>query len=234
MSRSFHAVDTSLENGQVIRDIESAYGYGGVIYTSQDRLLRAKAHREFCCWAQKKRILVEFCRIHPLLPNQQDFFSEKQTNREVVRILFSDDFFSAYRKKRRWSIRKELQKDIRLVCAKGDSEMLLFRSLYEETMIRAGASDFYFFNEQYFEQLLALDSVKLWIAFYGNRPMSAAIVLVSEASGIVEYHLGAYAVSSKDQPMETLLHLIAVHYSNKGYKCFYLGGGRSIHQMIHC
>ena len=228
--RSFHAVETSLANGQLIRDIESAYGYGGVVCTSQDSLLRAKAHREFCCWAQKEGFLVEFCRIHPLLPNQQDFFSEKKTNREVVRILLSGNFFSAYRKKRRWSIRKELQKDIQLVCANSYSEMRLFRPLYEETMIRAGASEFYFFNDQYFEQLLALDSVKLWIAFYGNRPMSAAIILESEASGIVEYHLGAYAASSKDQPMETLLHLIAENYSNKGYKCFYLGGGRSIHQ----
>jgi serine/alanine adding enzyme len=225
--RSFHIVISTLKNGQVVKDIESAYGYGGVVCSSQDSLMRAKAHKKFCAWAQQESVMVEFCRIHPLLAHQRDFFSGQRRNREVIWIDLASDFRSSYRKKRRWTIKKELQKDIRLKCAKTESDISLFRALYEETMRRAGAGKFYFFNDQYFEHLLRLDCAKLWFVFYEDQPLSAAIILENANSGIAEYHLGAYAISSGNQPMEILLHLIAEHYSHQGFKYFYLGGGRS-------
>lgn len=225
--RSFHVVTTTLQSGLVIKDIEYPYGYGGVICTSRNGILRAQAHQEFCAWAHEENILVEFCRIHPILLDQKDFFLEQRFNRDVVLLDLTGDFFSGYRKKRRWTIRKELKKDIQVICAKTSSERACFRKLYDDTMKRAGASEFYSFNDQYFDHLFELDSVKLWLALYNGRPLSGAIVLESEMSGIIEYHLGAYAVSSEDQPMVTLLHLIASHYGKLNFKYFYLGGGRS-------
>lgn len=225
--RSFHIITSTLRNGQVVKDIESAYGYGGVVCSSQDSLMRTRAHQKFCAWAQQEGVLVEFCRIHPFLAHQQDFFSGQRRNRDVVWIDLASDFQSGYRKKRRWTIRKELKKDIRLKCAKTKSEISLFKALYKETMRRAGANKFYLFNDEYFEHLLRLKCASLWLAFYGDRLLSAAIILENANYGIAEYHLSAYAITGGDQPMETLLHLLAEHYSRQGFKYFYLGGGRS-------
>lgn len=225
--RSFHVVVSTLQSGETVTDIESAYGYGGVVSSSQDYFLQAKAQECYFAWAKREGIVVEFCRIHPLLKSQHKFFLRQQYNRDVVTIHLSDDFFSGYRKKRRWTIRKELRKGVRLVCAKSIRETSLFSSLYMDTMKRALASDFYLFNHQYFEFLFQLDSVKLFIAFYENEPLSAAVVLENKNSGLAEYHLGAYARSTTHQPMETLLHLIADYYNQKNFKRFFLGGGRS-------
>jgi len=225
--RSFHVITTVISGWGEIKDIEYPYGYGGVICTSRNGILRAQAHQEFCAWAHEENILVEFCRIHPLLTRQQDFFPYKQRNRDVVCIDLADDIISGYQRRRRSYIRTEIKKDIRLICAKSDAEMALFKSLYAETMRRADAQKFYFFNDQYYEGLFRLDTTKLWLIYYAGLPLAGAIVLESENSRVAEYHLGAYVISNNHRPMETLLHLIAEHYKSRQFRYFYLGGGRS-------
>ena len=226
--RSFHQVSTELPDHNIqVHDIEYPYGYGGVLTSTRDPLFLSNERKCFREWATNNGILLEFCRLHPLLPDQRPSYELTTFNREVVSIDLTTNFFDNYRQTVRNSIRKDRRKNIKLVCSKEPEHLDLFLSLYTLTMKRLNSSKFYHFSRDYFLNLLNSSIAKIWSLSYDQIPQSAAITLENHHSGIVEYYLGAYQTLSGAQPMLSLLDQISLSYASKGYKLFYLGGGRS-------
>ena len=58
---------TDAENAP--QDVETAYGYGGPISSSDDSAFLADAHAAYNTWLGQSGVMVEFMRLHPLLQN---------------------------------------------------------------------------------------------------------------------------------------------------------------------
>jgi lipid II:glycine glycyltransferase (peptidoglycan interpeptide bridge formation enzyme) len=163
-----------------------------------------------------------------LLPDQRHVYENVAMNRSTVLIDLTKDFFSGYSARRRTYLRKEQEKFPELQELSPSAHLTLFQGLYMETMRRLQAEKFYYFNERYFSALVLASGCRLWGLRYGGGEIQAAMVsLEVDSSGIVEYHLGAYHHDGSSRPMELLIHLVAERYRERGFRKFFLGGGRS-------
>src|SRR5262249_33942207 len=98
-----------------------------------------------------------------------------------------------------------------------------FAQLYEETMRRADASQFYFFAPEYWP---ALERTELF-HFDAHRPGGViASILCLGSPPWLHYHLGASSDEGRRVGAMTLLFLEAAKWAKgRGYERFHLGGG---------
>ena len=109
-----------------------------------------------------------------------------------------------------------------------DEGLATFRDLYESTMQRAGATDFYFFPDGYYRDLrrTLCDRTKLFVVTDGHDPIAAGLFFTYGRT--LHYHLGA---SREDAlplaPNNLLFHQVSLWGQQHGFERLHLGGGRS-------
>src|SRR4051794_18927904 len=59
----YHGVHISAIEGEELYDLQSPYGYGGPIITSEDPSFTIRANAAYITWCQSQKIVVEFIRF---------------------------------------------------------------------------------------------------------------------------------------------------------------------------
>lgn len=226
----------SIENSNFI-DATSPYGYSGpLIKLGQQE----KCHTQFAQDAiiNTKKVLAEngyislFVRLHPTLNgNHISLFHESEVivHGKTVGINLHDS------EEQMWqSTRPTLRSDIRKLqdsnfhfthdveFAKYDE----FIEIYHQTMSRVNASNFYFFDTNYFYRLKDIlgKSLSLLLIEDDNEVICGA--LFSEFSGIVQYHLaGTKSDRLHEMPSKLLIHLARQWAKSRNNTLLHLGGG---------
>jgi hypothetical protein len=226
----YHAVHISPIPGTSFHDLQSPYGYGGPLATTNDTIFLARAWEAYLEWCEKRRIIVEFVRFHPLLRNWQLYLGETQENRETVWIdLKIQSLLASYHSLRRRQVYRAQRN--RLLLTWGSKEKFLdhFIPLYEQMLERKRSSRFYWFPHSYYEALLRYDCSTCAICWHGLVPAAAAIFL--RQGCILEYHLGASSPEGQELgAMTLLLHEAALFGQRDGFGVFHLGGGTDTSQ----
>jgi hypothetical protein len=102
-----------------------------------------------------------------------------------------------------------------------------FTRLYQETMARNGASDFYFFDQGYFERLRAALPGHLHLLVTALGDTVGAAGLLTEFNGIVQAHLvGTNSELRALSPFKVLLDDARIWARERGDQVLHLGGGR--------
>ena len=102
-----------------------------------------------------------------------------------------------------------------------------FAGLYEETMVRLGAADFYRFSEDDFRRLRdALGGkLRLLVTFMGDTVAAAGLFM--EAGGILEWHLvGSSDAFRELSPSKVLVDDAIAWARGRGNRILHMGGGR--------
>jgi len=224
-----HSFQLGDSRSLAVRDIQSAYGYGGPLSNSDDPRFLAAADLALKQWAQDNAVVAEFLRFHPLVPHARWYAGTVARNRETVHIDLTGELFDQYPTRRRTDIRRFTESGVRVEKVPPDVMRDSFPGLYKDNMERIGAAASYYFPADYFDALFRFEGSENWLAYAGDRAVAGAVVLVSAQAKIAEYHLGAKADGS-DRLRATigLLHLAASSYKALCYRYFYLGGGRSV------
>jgi hypothetical protein len=204
-------------------DLETAYGYGGFYTNSDDTKFIEKALDEYRVKCLEENIIAEFMRFHPFnnFPiNFNKYLDFNLNDREIVVVRLENDILSSYTSKVRNTIKRAAEK----VTFKESDNYNEFLRLYEITMKKNKADDFYFFDEFFFKKLMALDSVKLYEVIYDNKIISMGFFMFG--SDLVHYHLSAnteeaYRLNSNYTLLNNLFGL--AKQMNKKYVI--LGGG---------
>jgi hypothetical protein len=125
-------------------DVITPYGYGGP--AGDDLAAFWPAYDE---WAREQGVVTTFIRFHPLYANQRGvpFYVEELA--PTIGWRLDGDLPAGMHGKHRNALRKA-QSAAEVVAA---DDLDAFVPLYEETMRRAGAADFYFFSRAYWEAL---------------------------------------------------------------------------------
>lgn len=210
-------------------DIQSPYPYGGPISNTNNKTFIDKANNAFGIWAKKKKILVEIYKFNPLL-NQESWYNGTVTkNRKTISIDLKKNLLEGYEKRRFYDIKNIEKKNIlKINKVSSKSNKDLFLKIYKKNMKKINADKFYFFSNKYILNILSLNITDLWYAKENNNIVSAALILNSKKSKIIEYFLGARDLNfDKYKSTVFLLHKISMYYKKYGYKKFYLGGGRT-------
>lgn len=230
-------------DGQFWLDASTPYGYGGVITLGSSATPPVGSDlfhqlREWCC---DRNLVACVLRSHPLLQqdwlfaaNELDFASVTRRGQTTsVPLRHWDDArqcppqMSKGRRSDLSLARRNLRVTWNEPSREGDSleHFRTFRGLYEATMQRVDATEFFHFPWSYYERLstLGLD-IGVAIAWHGQRAVGGAIFMAGPS--FAHYHLSASDDTGHVYKASTLLVVEGAKWARqRGCGRLHLGGG---------
>ena len=210
-------------------DIQGAYGYNGVVSSSYDPSFIKEYFSEFNCFCADNNIIADFSRFHPLIKNH--LFSINYSNivfdRNTIYVELNNSYeeISAnYQRTTRKQIRRAKEKYNITTQRLGKEFSKEFYKLYKEAMQNVNAIDYLFFNEAYFNDLLALNNCDCFVAIMDGKIISAITTL--KHNKYLHGHLGGTLQDFNKLSPFSLLYDEIIKYG-KEQECDYIhfGGG---------
>lgn len=215
-------------------DATSTYGYGGPL---GDNLLEVEdlnyLLEQTIIFLKQHNCVSWFMRLHPILNVNWDV--GVGTVVEHGPTLSSDltkteeEHWAETQTRHRRGINKALKNSISTKIEELNHEnALTFCKIYTETMQHLNASDFYFFDKNYFLSLANNLPQRLLLitAFDCDQPIAASIYTLCPESKIIQYHLGGTLDAYRDlQPAKLITHVARTWGRENKYEILHLGGG---------
>lgn len=216
-------------------DFTSSYGYTGPISNKEfnnlsDTVIENFSY-SFSDFMQHNRAVSVFSRLNPFI-KQCSFLDKIGGVRNNGRTIYIDLTQSLEEQRKRYDkrlhrqIRQLRKRDFRIKYADTQEEVHLFTIMYHKNMQRLHAHKSYFFDEQYFTDLLKNEefNCKLLLIYDGDKMICGATVIWLD--GIIRNHLSATSESHLHcSPSKLLTDEISVIGRELGMKFFHLGGG---------
>ena len=213
-------------------DFETPYGYGGPIANTGDTTFLEKSFAEIRKTCLEQHIVAGFIRFHPLLENHKlslpfcDVRRDRMTVAMDLTVAEDRIWNEQIHAKNRNVIRKAGKAGLEFLADEKFTYLDDFKNLYHSTMNAVSAADFYYFDDQYFDDIRRIFGSKafLGIVRYTERIISAALFLRSGPWG--HYHLaGSDRAFLTLSPNNFLLYQAALKLKADGVTRFHLGGG---------
>ncbi len=210
-------------------DATTPYGYGGPFAWGRGPRDDAAFWLAYEGWCRKERIASTFARLS-LFPEQRPKLPAPSEVRSpnVVRALHGglEAIWKDYEHKVRTNVKAAERAGIEVEIDRTGARMDAFLSIYEHTMRRRNAADFYFFPRAFFEQIA--DRLAGHFAFVhalaGAEVISSELVLCSEER-VYPFLGGTRAEAFRMRPNDMLRHRAIAWAIAEGKKAYVLGGG---------
>lgn len=208
-------------------DIQGAYGYNGLIASSDDASFIADFWKEFDAYCRENDIVAEFMRFHPLLNNQRLASPKMKTfySRHTVALDLNDDdiWMHQISSKNRNMIRKAEKEGVTIV---ESDDYETFSKLYDDTMTDLHAEDFYFFPPSYYQEYKQTfkDNSMLCLAMLDGKVIAGSMFMFSD--DYAHYHLSARDREYSRYAANNLILWYGIQKAKeRGCKWFHFGGG---------
>lgn len=208
-------------------DFATPYGYGGWIIEGEDTEALFSAYES---WIEKNGIISEFVRFHPMVKNHEKcepFYEVIQLGEVVHMELGSPEkIWNNIISKGRNAIRRAIKNDVKIYNGRFPEIYEKFRVIYNGTMDRDEAEEYYYFKEPFYDSVLndLPQNAQVFWAEKDGQVIAASIMLA--ANGRMNYHLsGSLREFSSMAPGNLILYKAALWGSANGFKTLYLGGG---------
>lgn len=223
-----------LLDGEQYYDAITPYGYGGPVVleaTDREKLIAAysDAYRAYC---REQKIVDEFVRFHPLAENALDFGGLYETtyNRHTIAVDLTDEEYSKtqFTPDCRNMIRKAAKKGVVIEVDEDCHRMADFVPLYFATMDKNHASDYYYFEADYYKQIQHMEGCKLILinALADDKLIGSAMFMLGEEN--MHYHLSSTDRDYYSYAANNAILAAAIEYGREhGKKWLHLGGGAS-------
>lgn len=209
-------------------DISSIYGYSGPLCS--DKAILEDAWSAFDDWSKEQKVIAEFTRYSLFAKTNENAHPETEIldNRPSAVTYLDGDLLQSLGKKTRNMIRKAEKSGLIAEELDPKAYMDSFRALYDETMERNKATDFFAYDDVYYDTLLSIpgEELRLFGAFDQGKMVAAAISL-SHGDGAL-YHLGASLREYSNLGAGNLaLYSMSAALQEGGVKFITVGGGRT-------
>lgn len=223
----YHPFHISKINSTPYSEIISAYGYGGPIANTHDQIFLTAAAQEYKRWCAANNVVIETIRFHPLANNWRYYHGDVLNKRNTVFVdLQNPEILSSYAANARWAIRKAIKNNVTVHAVGAERFLNIFPQLYYDRMKEVNAREFYFFNQDYFNALCAMENSLKLIAVYNEQIIGASIFLLQNE--IMEYHLSAnISIGKTLRAINLILHEAFFCAKNQNCRFAHLGGGIS-------
>ena len=213
-------------------DISTPYGYGGVnIVGEEDKELLKYFFDKFSEYCKSNGIISEFVRLNPLSDNYSLYSDAGYDIINISKTVFmkldsEEQIWNDMESRCRNTIRKAIKSN--LIIKSGFSEEMLceFMNIYNETMKRDSAKEYYFFKKQFFENIQKnmRNHSKIYTAYLEDKAISSLIVIYNDKNA--HYHLsGSLSDYMNLGANNLLLYEVAKDLCKIGYQKLHLGGG---------
>ena len=210
-------------------DIQGAYGYNGLVASTDDKGFIASFWQEFDCWCQENNIVAEFMRFHPLIKNHLLGVGHYKLihDRNTVYLDLSqseEEIFAGFDRGTRQHIRKALKSIEIRPAERTEENVQIFNRIYRENMEHVKSIPYLFFNLQHFRNMFKLNNIEFFIAWQGDIPIACYSGLVSE--DYYGNYLRASLTEFNRTGVNTLMYWSMIK-SAKAHGCHYVhfGGG---------
>lgn len=212
-------------------DFETAYGYGGPISNAKNPDFIERALSAFIGYCKDNNFVAGFIRFHPLLDNQKFFHDYIQIipDRHTVAINLKQSidqiWMNEIHTKNRNVIKKAIKNGLNFIADYEYNYMDEFIRLYHQTMDKLDASEFYYFDREYYLKFKNnFPNSFLGVIKKDDSVISCAIFMYDGPYG--HYHLSGSDINSLNlSPNNLLLWGAAQELKAKGVHLFHLGGG---------
>lgn len=212
-------------------DITTPYGYGGFIIegTLSNSNLK-NLNEEYSNYCRLKNIISEFVRFHPVLENSKlnsEIYEVTDLGKTITMDLISKkQIWNDLSSKNRNVIRKAIKSGVEIYWGRSPELINEFIPLYNSTMNKDGAIDYYYFNGEFYKSVL--EDLKynslIFYALYNEKIISISMIIFGNDN--MHYHLSATDREYQGLAATNLLLYEAACWGcENGYKSFHLGGG---------
>ena len=228
----------TLYNSTQYFDIVTPYGYGGPIIrdcnidSNKTKLVRAyeKAFSKYC---EEEKIVSEFIRFHPLLKNYEDFkniYNVLYLRKTVgTNLKASDDpFQSEFSKKARQITRRAMRDGVEYEIIEKPVNFESFNELYNGTMERNKADNYYYFGQSYFNEMvekIPSNIILVRVTFEGK--ILGEELYLSHGKFLHSHLVGTLKEYLNLSPAYVLKYAITQWGKENGYEMIHHGGGLS-------
>lgn len=221
-----------------VYDSITPYGYGGVLFEGDASQENKKAFwTAYLAKMKEMNIIDNFVRYHPVLANavpMKGLTSVIDLGKTVAMDLASPEvIWDNIHSKNRNMIRKAEKNGIVIRHGKGLELFGEFRRIYNATMQKDNAEEYYYFGEAFYESIhndLGDNYEMFWAEIPdeecegGVRIIAMSIMIF--ANGRLNYHLSGSDIEYRNlAPSNLLLYKAALWGCEQGMKTFHLGGG---------
>ncbi|KNE18793.1 lipid II:glycine glycyltransferase FemX [Virgibacillus pantothenticus] len=221
--------DTLSENQYF--DITTPYGYGGFLVegkVTKDSI--KQLNNEYIEKCNKRGIISEFVRFHPVLKNSdilEGLYDISELGKTItIKLDSQQQIWTDITSKNRNMIRKAKKSGVLIYWGRDVNLFHKFKVLYNATMDRDNAKDYYYFEKDFYDSILndLKHNSMIFYALYENRIIAMSIILFSNQQ--MHYHLSASDITYRHlAPTNLLLYEAACWGCENGHKSFHLGGG---------
>ena len=233
-----------------IYDVISPYGYPGILVSlaGQNPIFIKKCWDIIYDYWQQRHICSAFLRLHPILNSyidssmfavdlavsDDDLTTNLSPRGNVVVCDLTkdiDDIWKQIRSSHRTKISKLRRSGFTVRMVPAAKYLDIFIDIYLETMNRVNATKIYYFTKDYFEKLVQVlgDRLALCVVEIDNEVIAASII--TEVSGIVQYHLGGTKTEYLPRSPTTLMFDYIIRWAKERNNHYLnLGGGLGSNQ----
>ena len=213
-------------------DFETAYGYGGPIFNVKDEEFQKTALFEMFSFLKQNNYVCGFARFHTLLKTYQAFdpscvIFDRNTVAVDLTLDEEDIWTKEVHSKNRNVIRKAEKAGLQFVVDDKFDYLDDFIRLYNGTMDKLSADDFYYFDINYYSDFIKnIPNSFLGVVLLDGKVISSAIFMYDGIYG--HYHLsGSNKAYLSYSPNNYMLFQAALELKRRGVELFHLGGGTS-------
>ncbi|OFV97540.1 MAG: hypothetical protein A3H94_01425 [Acidobacteria bacterium RIFCSPLOWO2_02_FULL_60_20] len=222
-----------------IADIVSPYGYGGAFVwgTENAATLAAIFWKAFDQWARSNHVVSEFIRFSLFPENLLPYPGEKLLlSHNVVRSLepAEDEIWMDFRQKVRKNVKRAHHHGMQVQVDTTGARLEDFLALYNGTMVRRNAEQFYYFPKLFFQRLSCglAGHFAYFHCLLGGEVISTELVLLSR-SNVYSFLGGTDERYFEMRPNDLIKYEISLWAKRSGKKRFVLGGGYKLNDGIY-
>jgi hypothetical protein len=210
------------------RDVITPYGMGGPVAIGRQPPT-GRFWELYQDWCEANRVVTTVIRFHSLFANQRYAGPGVRLERYADTTgwrLDLPDLFAGMAGSHRTSCRKALKEGVRVRISPAPEHVSGFVELYEATMSRLAAGDFYLFPQDYWDSLTGplRQQVVLVEAFVDGEVAAAALCLATQPW--LHYHLSAASERGRALGATNLVLYETAEWARaQGFERFHLGGG---------
>lgn len=216
---------------QKLFDITTPYGYGGfLIEGTPSKCNLKKMNEEYSGYCHSNNLISEFVRFHPLLKNSKinsEIYEVIDLGKTItIDLISKEQIWNDLSSKNRNVIRKAIKSGVEIYWGRSPELIDEFIPLYNVTMNKDDAIDYYYFNKEFYKSVL--NDLKynslIFYALYDQKIISISMIIFGKDN--MHYHLSASDVEHQNLAATNLLLYEAACWGcENGYKSFHLGGG---------
>ena len=208
-------------------DVTTPYGFGGPLALGDPEAL-GRFWPAYDAWCSDRGVVASFVRFHPLLGNHQHAAGvhvETVGHTVAWGLDPGRDLLAGMDRHHRRLVRRAEREGLEATVERAPASVEAFVALYEETMRRNDASEFYFFPQSYWDALVRLGDMLLLVEVRRGGELEANALCLAGPTWL-HYHLGGTSDEGRRLGASHLALLAAARWGQEnGRRILHLGGG---------